>query len=799
MPKTYNTKNSMRKPLLSVLAAFVLVSSVVRSQEADAAYQSVASVTVSDEMDGADPSTDRTDIKTKSLKKVKGMTAGYYLIANAYSKKKYRDKFIAQLTKKGLHAHYITNPKEGLSYVCVNHHMNWGDAVADYDSGIDGKYNDELWILIIEEDFDDLVADKAVSNDKTKAKLIKKANEYYEMMWYKEAAKYYDLALEKNAGAYSREVLQRAGDSHYFNSNMEKAYKWYHLLYENYKDEISADNLFKYAHALKGNSKYGRAKRMMRLYKRKLKDEASQRSARAALANEEIVDELLADADETEIKNLGINSKYSDFSPMYYGQDQMVYASAKDSGFLNTRRYNWNNQPYLDLYVAKINERSKTLDQSKKFSKKINTKYHEASVTFTADGATMYFTRNNTKGKKIIWGNKKVNYLKIYRSDLVNGEWTTGKELPFNGDDFSTGHPALSPDGKQLYFVSDRPGTMGKTDIFVVDVNDDGTYSEPRNLGPEINTPGREMFPFINDEKLYFSSDGHVGLGGLDIFESKRSEQGFEAPKNLGKPINSRLDDFSFIVREDTQEGYFASNRKGGKGDDDIYSFKRLQPEEAVNLNAITGTVTELITGDLMPNALVELLDENNIKLKETITGEDGTFLFEDLEGNTQYMVRVKQKEFFEEQQPIATLDNEVVTADVAMKRLKEMIVLEDGVKKLKTDMIHFDFDKSYIRSDAAEELDKLVEVMTEYPSMVIKIESHTDKFGPSAYNKYLSDKRAKSTRDYLISKGIDASRIASAIGYGEERLLNECADGVPCSKEKHQENRRSEFIIVEM
>ena len=383
---------------------------------------------------------------------------------------------------------------------------------------------------------------------------------------------------------------------------------------------------------------------------------------------------------------------------------------------------------------------------------------------------------------------------------MVGGEWGEPEELPFNGDDFSTGHPALSPDGKKLYFVSDRPGTIGNTDIFYVMVNADGSFSEPINLGPEINTKGREMFPYVNDKKLYFSSDGHVGIGGLDIFEAAFTEEGFEMAQNLGQPINSRLDDFSYIVKEDAQEGYFASNRKGGKGDDDIYSFKRIVPEEAPeNLNAISGVVTELVTGDYMPGALVELMDANRKKLQEFIVEEDGSFLFEDLDGNTNYILMVSKDKFFNEEQTVATLENEPITTDIALKRMKEMIVMEDGVKKLKTEMIYFDFDKFNIRSDASEELDKLVEVMNTYENMVIKIESHTDAIGNAAYNKYLSDKRAKSTRDYLISQGIDASRIASAIGYGEERPINNCVDGVRCSRQNHQLNRRSEFVIVSM
>ncbi len=748
------------------------------------------------------PSTtaERNDIRTRTFEKIDGVASGYHIIANTFSKKKYRNRFVSAMKKKGLPAYHFKSPDENYSYVSIKHHENWSDAVADYDSDLDGKYTDDVWILIVTgEDVQEIASNESVKGSKSQLKLLKRANEHFETMRYAEAAKYYDLALKNNPSAFSKEILQKAGDAFYFNSNMEKAHHWYEILYENHKDEISAENLFKYAHALKGTSKYGKAKRMMRLYKRKVKDEQPYAST-GIKTREAILDGILEGSEQAEIKNLSINSVYSDFSPMYYGEDKVVYASAKDSGFLNTRRYKWNNQPYLDLYVSKINERSQDLGASKRLSKKINSKYHEASVTFSPDGETMYFTRNNTQGKKVIFGTKKINFLKIYRSRMVDGEWSEPEELPFNGNDYSTGHPALSPDGDKLYFVSDRPGTIGKTDIFYVLVNEDGSFSEPINLGPEINTRGREMFPFINDKKLYFSSDGHVGLGGLDIFEAVRSEDGFELAKNMGQPINSRLDDFSYIVKEDTQEGYFASNRKGGKGDDDIYSFKRLVPEETVeNRNAISGIVTELVTGDTMPNALVVLLDKNNRKLMEVVTDENGAFLFEDLEGNTNYIVKAAQEEFFAEEQHVATRDNELVTTDMALKRMKEMIAVEDGVKKLKTDIIYFDFDQSYIRRDASEELDKLVEVMTTYEDMVIKIESHTDAIGPKAYNKYLSDKRAKSTRDYLIAQGIDASRIESAIGYGEERPLNDCSDGVRCSKQRHQENRRSEFIIVKM
>ena len=342
------------------------------------------------------------------------------------------------------------------------------------------------------------------------------------------------------------------------------------------------------------------------------------------------------------------------------------------------------------------------------------------------------------------------------------------------------------------------PGSIGESDIFVVDVLEDGTYSEARNLGPGINTEKKEMFPFVTGDKLYFSSNGHVGLGGLDVFEATYDEEGFQEVKNVGKPVNSNKDDFSYIINVDGNKGYFASNREGGKGDDDIYSFEKLEVEKISN-SAIAGVVTELVTGNTMPKALVMLLDENNIKLKEIETEEDGGFVFEDLDGDKKYIVRTDKQGYFVDAQNVVTKDDETTLVDVSLNRLEELIAIENGIKKLKTDMIYFDFDKSFIRNDASVELNKLVEVMNEYPEMVIKIESHTDSRGSKDYNRYLSDKRAKSTRDYIVSQGIDASRIESAIGYGEDQLLNECDGSVRCTKEQHELNRRSEFIIVKM
>ncbi len=634
-----------------------------------------------------------------------------------------------------------------------------------------------------------------IASSNSKSKLVQKADSYFNMMWYAEAAELYEQALRKGENN-TDQIVQKAAEAHYFNTNMEKAYEWYHKLYEKQGKDLSVQNTFRYSHALKGTGKYARAKRLMRLYNKKMSRGEGEIADSAITANEMVLDNILAANPDYEIKNLAINTEYSDFSPMYLDSTQIIYASAKDSSFLKTRKYKWNDQPYLDLYSAKINEETNDLTPTSRLSKKVNTKYHEASVSFSPDQTKMYFTRNNY-GKKLKRDKNGVNHLKIYVSNLVDGEWSEAQEVPFNSDDYSTGHPALSPDGKKLYFVSDMPGSIGKTDIFVVDVLDGGQFSDPKNLGPEINTERREMFPYINSNKLFFASDGHVGLGGLDVFEVAYSEEeGFGEVKNMGKPVNSNRDDFSYIADDKDLNGYFASNRKGGKGDDDIYSFERT-PE---NLNAIAGIVKEVVTDSLLPEANVQLLDEDGNLIQEVTVGEDGSFLFEDLESNTKYTLRSNRDGYLETMVDVASKDNELINQDLEMKRFEEMIAEEaDGVKKIDLEMIYFDFDKSYIRNDAAAELDKLVELMIEYPNMVIKVESHTDSRGSAQYNKYLSDKRAKSTRDYIISQGIDASRIQSATGYGEEMLLNECNGRVRCSEEEHFRNRRSEFIIVDM
>ncbi len=776
---------------------------------------------------------EKNNINFLKLAHLQNVKEGYYMVLNHETK---AEKAVLNRAKKLLKDQYksgsILDTENDLVYSYVNYTSSWQEALNNYNS-IREAAADDMWLLHIDNsstnadsvpledvtyelltaaienpqtDSSDAIYQKAHDTSKSKvnsgkSRLIQKADSYFDKMWYSEAANLYEEALKNKQDNYSFEIIQKTADAHYFNTNMERACHWYTILYENFKDNLSADNIFKYAHSLKGSGKYARSKKLMNLYNENLEKTPKNLEGGILLPSrhEIVLDKILNTKANAELKNLAINTEYSDFSPMYYNTDELVFSSAKDSLFISTRQYKWTNQPYLDLYVAKINEETQDTKDAVKFSKKINSQYHEASVTFSSDNTTMYFTRNNYS-KKVKRDKNGINHLKIYKSVKVDGQWTNPTELPFNSDDYSTGHPALSPDGKKLYFVSDMPGSLGMTDIFVVDILPDGTYSNPKNLGPEINTEKKEMFPFINEDKLYFSSDGHVGLGGLDIFEARYSEEnGFTTPTNLGIPINSNKDDFSYIVNESTQKGFFASNREGGKGDDDIYSFTFLLPEEVVQ-NAISGVITELVSGDVLPKSLITLLDENNIKLKEMYNSADGSFVFEDLESDTKYTIQITTDGFQTETRIVETQQNKTIQMEqIALRKLHDNIIVDNGIRKFKTENILFGFDKFHINQESSVELDKLVSALKENPEMIIKIESHTDSRGSNEYNKYLSDRRAKASMDYVISKGIDSSRIESAIGYGEERLLNECDGSIRCTEAEHLQNRRSEFIIVKI
>ncbi len=648
-----------------------------------------------------------------------------------------------------------------------------------------------------------------------------KADKMFERMWYKEAAASYEFELnkiEKSDKDFTKisdstyiTFLKRAGDSYFFNTDMKNAYVWYDKLISNFFSVVDAEYIFRYAHSLEGIGEYKEAKRWMKEFAKRTEN----KDDRSSLLNQKelAIEDILKIVPQFTLKNVSVNTKYSDFGPMYY-KNQLVYSSAVDSSNFHTRQYEWNKQPFLNMYLGKLNQIESDLKLIGEFSKNLNTRYHEATLAFSPDETKVYFTRNNYNGN-LNRDNKGINHLKLYSADLREDEdgllsWQNVKELPFNSDNYSVGHPTVSKDGKLLYFVSDMPGSIGATDIFVVDIlennfqSQDSTfngYSKPRNLGEKVNTAGREMFPFITDKALYFSSDGHLGLGALDVYESVIIDSNFSNPVNLGAPLNSELDDFGYIIKEDKNTGFVCSNRLTGKGDDDIYSFTRLTDEDRLCEQLIRGYVSNTITGERISGVKITLFSDKGEEIETVTTNIAGAYNFKTyLNCNTKYKVVTSKTGYENKEKPVLTLnENGETVVALGIETLNELIVEESGILKIKIGIIYFDLDKSFIRNDASIELNKIVLLMAQYPKMVIKIESHTDSRNSDNYNLSLSDRRAKSTRDYLVSQGIESSRIESAVGYGESQLINHCKNGVNCSEEEHQLNRRSEFIIIKM
>ncbi|MBC9796042.1 OmpA family protein [Sinomicrobium weinanense] len=607
------------------------------------------------------------------------------------------------------------------------------------------------------------------------------ADRYFEKLAYVKSAALYRNMVKK--GDSSMHVLSRLGDSYYYNTDMKEAENWYGILISKYEQEVEPDYLFRYAQALKGNQKYDEAVKWMKV------------SAERGGSDPEIL-KLLEEGDYYtrltnpraklfgHVHNLAINTEYSDFGGFIL-DDRFYFASTRPSAGRN-KIYDWNKQPFLNIYTG--HRIGNEVDEVKKLDGKVNTKYHEATLAITSDGKTMYFTRDNAdNGKKSEEDEEGTVHLQLYKATLDDaGKWDNITALPFNDVSYSVGHPALSPDEKKLYFVSDMPGGYGVTDIYVVDIYDDGSYGTPQNLGNTINTRGREMFPFMDKNGvLYFSSNGHPGLGGLDIVKSELRNGQFGNVTNPGVPINSALDDFAFMINEDNTEGYLSSNRLGGQGDDDIYHFT------ARDCNVIiSGKVTDIRTEEPLVEASVRLIEPGGGVVAHVLTDVDGMYKLTGDCLDASYTVVAEMEDYRSNQKEVDVKGKEEAKVNLPLTPL----IIEDEIV---IKPIYFDYDKWDIRSDAEYELEHIVSVMNAHPEMIIKIESHTDSRGNDAYNEKLSDHRAKATRDYLYSRGIAKDRIESAIGYGEKKLLNHCANGVDCTEEEHQLNRRSAFIIV--
>jgi outer membrane protein OmpA-like peptidoglycan-associated protein/LysM repeat protein len=627
------------------------------------------------------------------------------------------------------------------------------------------------------------------------SKKTKLADTYFEQMSYVKAAEEYKKLTKKGYNAY---VLQRLADSYYFNVEMRKAVVVYAQLFNSFVPQ-NPEYMFRYAQSLRSVGKFDDSKLWMENFHKVKKEDSRGRNFTDKRA---ILSEIKDNQPTYKVKNLvAINTKFSDYGVTELG-NSIIFSSPRKKSVFGNKVHSRNERNFLDLFeVSKdeINFRSEITD----FSNSINSIYHESSIAFTSDGKTIYFTRNNYHKGRFKTDQKGVNNLKIYKAELISDKWVNTIELPFNSSNYSVGHPSLSKDEKQLFFTSDMPGGIGETDIYVVAINNDGTFGKPENLGTTINTEGREMFPFISqDNTLYFSSDGHFGIGSLDIFASKIVAKEFEEPVNLKAPINSKLDDFSFSINPKTQKGFLSSNREGGAGDDDIYVFEQLQKEKPC-IQTVTGVVRELKFKKQLPFANLLLKDYLGNVIKDTIADEEGRFSFE-LPCNKKYVI-TGSKEYYQPDTKNfeTTIEVDVkLNLDLFLKITDDFSYTANDELMIKINNIYFDYDKWDIRPDAEIELDHIVDVMTKYPKIIVKSTSHTDARGRDSYNESLSQRRAESTVDYIIYKGIFSNRI-SGKGYGESRLTNNCVDNdshsnrAKCTEEQHQANRRTSFIIV--
>ena len=615
------------------------------------------------------------------------------------------------------------------------------------------------------------------------------ANKNYSTNSFDKAqAKFLELVKK---GKESKKILLYLANSYFNNSQYEKAVIWYNKLISKYADELEPEVFYKASLCFKSQGAYELSDTLLERYIEKTDNIVIKDYFRK---NPNYLEKIKQNALPFGITPTIISSENSDFGPSFFGDDKLFFSTTKNS--TGNNEFEWSGEPFLDLFVADLDSIG-NLSNPQMISGQVNTDYHESSAIVTRDKKKMYFTRNNyTKGKLGKDKNKQVN-LKIYSAESEDGkEWSNITELPFNNDNFSCAHPALSLDEKKLYFTSDMPGTFGNSDIWYVDLFNDDEYGEPINLGPQVNTEFRESFPFISETNImYFSSDGWIGLGGFDIYYTSLDQKGFPVmSKNIGEPVNSKLDDFGFIYKDDIDIGYFSSNRKGiwGSKSDEIYKVRRS------NCNVyITGVVTDEITNKPLSDAFLSLIDDKGMIVSQKKTDKDGVYKFDDaVNCSNNYQIEVKKEPGYKSKYAKIEIPSNSgkVVKDVALNWVNDCDP-NDLICLLNINPILFDLDKYYINSKAAKELKKVYVALMKYPEIKIEISSHTDSRGSNEYNQKLSIKRANETKNWLVKRGIDPSRLIT-YGYGEFDLENYCRDNIDCEEYEHQVNRRSVFKI---
>ena len=593
------------------------------------------------------------------------------------------------------------------------------------------------------------------------------ADKLFDRYEYVDAANEY-LKLTQN-GKGDTYVFKQLADSYYAIFNTKEAVKWYAKAVAQKQD---AETYYKYAQMLKSEGNYAESDKQMKQFASMVPND---QRAKAFTSNPNYLPTLKGQTKLFDVSKSDISSDKTDFGAVLTNDNSVYFSSARNT---SRRNSNWNEEPYLDLYKATYNSNG-TISEAVAVSN-LNTKWHDGPASVSADGKTMYYGSESFNEKEYTKDKaKKSKFGKIYlyKATFEGGQWANSKPLPFNNAAYDVRNPSLSKDGKTLYFSSNMPGGFGAEDIWKVTINGD-TYGKPENLGSKINTEANESFPFITEDNiLYFSSNGKEGFGGLDVFKidlNKASEV-----INIGAPINTEKDDFSFTYNTNKKVGFFSSNRTGN---DDIY---KADPVCAVQAIAV---VKDAKTGTIIEQAKVVLVDAKEKTVGNQTTAVNGKAAF-GVNCNTVYSFQVSKQGYESGVFGIAKTDGGEVVVEALLTPIMPIITEKEVILQ----PIFFEYDKSNITKEGAAELDKLVQVMNEYPTMVIFAKSHTDQRGSDRYNLNLSDRRAKSTVQYLVSKGISKERI-SGQGFGESEPKATCDN---CTEEQHAQNRRSEFLIV--
>lgn len=573
------------------------------------------------------------------------------------------------------------------------------------------------------------------------------------------------LQIEKQGtGDFESKII--LSQAYFKQRNYQEAFEWMKIAAAT--NELSEKYNIRLAELYKINGQYEASDSIYLLYGEKYKKEISSNLRTISPSYYSVLS----------ISNL--NTSGDEFSPVYYRDGIVFIGNSKSKKSL----FKWNNRPWLTIYnIPFLPTGKEKINIQELDLPKVN-QFHAGPIEFTRQDKIIYFTHNQNIDKK---SKNTTNHLGIYSANKRQNKWTSLEPVTFNNENYSTAHPTINDSGKEMFFVSDMPGGFGGTDIYF-SRNTGYRWSTPVNLGPIINTSGNELFPFLHkDGTLYFASEGHSGYGGLDIFYSTFENGVWSKPVNMGKPVNSGFDDFGIILDKSKNNGYFSSNRPEGAGNDDIY---RLVSKNYINdqkSTVLSGTVRDKNTNEFIKNATIVVIDQNQ-KLAEIQTDHLGYFevpLATNIE--TVHLITSSQQYFPLDFEVNTLKDNSSLDLQLQRIELNKSIIIPN---------IYYEFDKADITKEAAKELEKLYQLLIDYPTWIIEIGSHTDSRSDANYNIKLSDKRAENVVKYLISKGISKDRMFSK-GYGESQLLNECADKVKCSEEQHAINRRTEFKLI--